>query len=229
MADTIKFIEPSYRRPDISEERFHHHWRAVHGPMSAGLPVGGIFQLHRIAPALPGLIPMRCEGVVEAWFEDEAAVNRTFADAVYLDQARPDNAAYLDSTNNNRLFTREEVVRGRGDEDRDLVKAVVLLKRRDDVAPAAFAEAWHAWSAATIDAAAPVSASRCTVVRDGSRIQDWLLEGARFDAVEILGWRTLAELESAWSATVRARLPLLGAFADLTSSAGFVGEEHRVK
>jgi hypothetical protein len=224
LPEKLKFIEPTYRRPDISVERFHYHWRAIHGPIGAALAsVGGYIQLHRVVPGLPGLLPLGCEGISDSWFPSVEAMEGTYDDPVYQERAKPDNDYYADVNRGAKLFAREEVVVAGGDERPDGVKAVVLLKRRDDVAAERFAEDWRAWSAEVVEAAGPVHAARCTTLTDGPRTT------VPFDAVELLAWPTLAELEAAWDGVVRPLLPALGAFADLTVSAGWAGEEFHMK
>ena len=224
MSEKITFIEPTYRRPDISEERFHYHWRAIHGPIGAAMAnVGGYIQLHRVVPGLEGLIPLTCPGIVEAWFESEAAMLRTYDDPVYLEQAKPDNEHYVDIPRASRFFGTEEVVVAGDDEARNGVKALVLLERRADVEPEQFVAAWRAWSDAVTEAAAPIRATRCPVLAEGPG------STAGFDGIELLAWPTLAELEAAWSASVVPLLPQLAAFADLTGCAGWAGEEFLMK
>lgn len=226
MSREIKFIELVHRRPDISDERFHYHWRAIHGPIGAAMAnVGGYLQLHRIAPALPGLIPAGCEGVVEAWFEDEAALRRNFDDPVYLTQAVPDQVHFLDRERKTGFLTYEHVVLA-GEPDRsDAVKAVLLLKRAERTETERFDREARDAIAALVDAAAPAHATE-TLRYDG----DAAGSTPAFDAVAFLAWSTLAELEAAWAApAVTDLLPDLAAFADLTRSRGFVGEQHRVK
>ena len=53
-------------------------------------------QQHALPVALPGLPPVRYDGMTELWFDDTDALAHCFGDAEYLEKIRPDEDKFLD-------------------------------------------------------------------------------------------------------------------------------------
>ena len=222
----IKLIEFVHKRPDISDERFHYHWKVIHGPLGQGMVhLIRYIQLHRIAPSLPGLPTLECEGVVEGWFESMETVEKTFVDPAYLEHTLPDEELFLDQARLTAIFADEELLVP-GTPDRPIgAKAMLSLRRRPDLSTEEFRQGWREFSERLIAAAHPVHFSRSV-----PRAAEYE-EGRQplYDGFDFVTWESLEALERAWSSdAVRALLPSLGDFADPSRSAGFVAEEYRV-
>ncbi len=79
----IKRMSLLTRRPDVTPERFREHWFGLHADFVKRIPdVRGYVQNLWLGPGPnplrpPG--PHKIDGIVELWFDDEAAMNGAFA------------------------------------------------------------------------------------------------------------------------------------------------------
>jgi hypothetical protein len=221
----IKLIELVHKRPDISDERFHYHWKVVHGPLGqAMVHLIRYIQLHRVGPCLPGLPIVACEGIVEGWFSSLETLQATFVDPAYIDGTRPDEELFLDQARLTAILAREETLEA-GAPDRPAgAKAVLLLKRRPDLDIDEFQTLWRVFGEELTAAASPWHA-----VRSVPLDTEYDVGEPAYDGFDFLAWPDLMTTERAWdSGPVRDLLPRLADFADLTRSAGFLAEEYRV-
>ncbi len=219
----IKFVELVFKRPDLTDERFHYHWRTVHGPIAARLTqMRRYVQLHRVLPWIPGLPAVACEGVVESWFDTLGDVEAIFADPAYLEGAKLDEPLFLDEARLDGYMTEEAVSQLHSDQPG--VKAVVMLRSRPDSDASAFKQRTRVWAEQLANA---------------TRVEDWGVSyvhqaeyggGApTFDAFVVLTFADLDQFESSWAEPpVVSTLRNIHTFADYPRCAGFVGEEHRV-
>ena len=222
----MKLIELVYKRTDISDERFHYHWKVIHGPLGQGMVhLVRYIQLHRIAPALPGLPTLACEGIVEGWFKSMETVEATFVDPAYLEHTKPDEELFLEQDQLTAVFADEELLVPGAPDRPEGAKATLALRRRADVPAVQFLGAWRAFTERLIEVSEPVHVSR-SVARE-AEYEDG--KQPCYDGFDFIAWENLETLERAWAADpVRDLLPSLGEFADLTRSAGHVAEEYRV-
>lgn len=97
----IKFTILLKRRDGLTHEQFVEHHKTVHAAlfMSIGAvkdTVRRYVQQHALPVELPGMPPLKYDGVTELWFDDVAALGRCFSDAEYLERIRPDEESFLD-------------------------------------------------------------------------------------------------------------------------------------
>lgn len=97
----IKFTILLKRKPSLTQTEFVDHHRGVHADLFMSIPVvtetvRRYVQQHAIDVTLPGMPPLKYDGVTELWFDDVAALGRCFSDPVYLEKVRPDEEAFLD-------------------------------------------------------------------------------------------------------------------------------------
>ncbi len=98
------------KRPDISEEQFHRHWREVHAPLALRLPgLRRYVQSHRINH--PGFgLSSPYDGVAEVWFDDLATATAMRDSREYLEGAFADEPNFIDTSRLAWIVTRENVV-----------------------------------------------------------------------------------------------------------------------
>ena len=97
----IKFTILLKRKPSLTQEQFVDHHRRVHADLFMSVPVvqrlvRRYVQQHALPVTVPGMPPVKYDGVTELWFDDAEAIAQVFTDPVYLERIRPDEAAFLD-------------------------------------------------------------------------------------------------------------------------------------
>src|ERR1700691_5517871 len=86
----VKLIELVPKRDDISDDLFHYHWYTIHGPLARGVQgLRRYIQHHRIYERVEGLPPLRYQGRVEAWLDDERALAESPSDPHYAQHVAP--------------------------------------------------------------------------------------------------------------------------------------------
>jgi uncharacterized protein (TIGR02118 family) len=97
----IKFTILLKRNPALSQEDFVQHHKTIHADLFMSMPVvkktvRAYIQQHALPVALPGLPPVKYDGITELWFDSVEALAECFSDQGYLDYVRPDEATFLD-------------------------------------------------------------------------------------------------------------------------------------
>ena len=97
----IKFTILLTRKPSLTHEQFVDHHRRVHADLFMSVPavqanVRRYVQQHALPVELPGLPPVKYDGITELWFDDVDSIAKVFTDPVYLGRIRPDEASFLD-------------------------------------------------------------------------------------------------------------------------------------
>ena len=113
----IKFTILLKRKPSLSHEEFVEHHKSVHAEIFTSVPavketVRRYVQQHALPVELPGLPPMKYDGITELWFDDVAALARCFSDSEYLAVVRPDEASFLDLHACDFIVSEEHAVCG---------------------------------------------------------------------------------------------------------------------
>jgi len=113
----IKFTILLKRKPALTQAQFVDHHKNVHAPLFTSIPVvkdtvRRYVQEHAIDVALPGMPPVKYDGITELWFDDVEALARCFSDPEYLARVRPDEEAFLDLHACDFVVSNEHVVRG---------------------------------------------------------------------------------------------------------------------
>lgn len=213
----VTALTPLFKPPALSDERWHHHWRDVHGPMAARISLLTRYvQIHRVAPALPGFQSYGCIGVVDAAFASVADAAALLKDPTYLAGPHLDEANFLDRSSSTTYMTRRQLLRDPGEHEGE-GKALLLLS--------------HDANAALDGQSVPYMEAFLNLESiDG--IEYHVLEEpqtAPFDSIVILTARDVAALERCWSSrSLRSALTELSRSVNLTASYGFVGHAHRI-
>src|SRR5579862_2509163 len=93
----VTALAPVFKLPALSDERWHHHWRDVHGPMVARLSILTRYvQIHRVAPTLEGFQGYGCIGLVDVTFATAADAASLQSNPDYVTGAHRDEANFLD-------------------------------------------------------------------------------------------------------------------------------------
>ena len=97
----IKFTILLTRKPTLTRDEFVDHHRNVHADLFMSVSavqanVRRYVQQHALPVELPGLPPVKYDGITELWFDDADGIARVFTDPVYLERIRPDEASFLD-------------------------------------------------------------------------------------------------------------------------------------
>jgi EthD domain len=88
----IKLFAFLIKRPDISDDYFHLHWKYPHGEIGKGTTtVVGYVQSHRMRVDHPMMRPAVFDGVAEVWFANEADAfglgdNPSYRRGAFLDE-----------------------------------------------------------------------------------------------------------------------------------------------
>ena len=111
----IKFTILLRRHPALSHEAFVVYHRETHAPLFRALPevrrhVRRYVQCHTVPLLVPGLPPVRFDGITELWFDDVAALQAVFTAPGYLDVIRPDEAKFLDLAGCEFVLSEESVI-----------------------------------------------------------------------------------------------------------------------
>jgi uncharacterized protein (TIGR02118 family) len=107
----IKFFGLIPRRPDISSDEFHDHYRHPHGTLGKEIPAfRGYVQSHQIGTDLLGENQTVFEAVAEVWFDNERDAVGLADDPHYLKHLQPDELNFVDMDKLKWLYTTEDVV-----------------------------------------------------------------------------------------------------------------------
>ncbi len=111
----IKFTILLVRKDSLTREQFIQHHRDVHAALFMSVAVvqdtvRRYVQQHAIAVELPGLPPLKYDGITELWFDDVDAIGRLFSDPEYLERIRPDEASFLDLARCDFIVSNENAV-----------------------------------------------------------------------------------------------------------------------
>lgn len=107
----IKFFGLIPRRPDMTSEEFHDHYRHPHGTLGARITTyRGYVQSHQIACRLLGPDQRRFEAVAEVWFDTVEDATGLADDPLYVKHLEPDEPNFVDMDKLKWMFTVEEVI-----------------------------------------------------------------------------------------------------------------------
>lgn len=111
----IKFTILLVRKAGLTHEQFVAHHRDVHAALFMSVPVvkdtvRRYVQQHALAVQLPGLPPIKYDGITELWFDDAESIGRLFSDPEYLARIRPDEASFLDLERCDFIVSSENAV-----------------------------------------------------------------------------------------------------------------------
>lgn len=210
------------KRPDISDEQFHTHWRTIHAELAFRISaLRRYVQSHRLPHVIPGF-SSPYEGVAEIWFDDLATAQGLKDNPEYVDGAFRDEPNFIDVSRLRFLNTRENVVVA-GPAG---IKGVFLLKRKPSLSVAEFQDYWRNIHAPLV----PRTPGLRRYVQCHVCPETYETDTPAFDGVAELSWPDLATFEQAWASD---ELQLeqfedVKRFVDTASSVAFLAEENRV-
>ncbi len=108
-AGAIKNVEFVTRRPDLSIEAFQRHWREVHGPIAAAIPVIERYvQSHALAETYARR-PPPYDGIAVTWFDSTDAMRHSATTPEYA-RTRADEPNFIAPGDIPVILTTEHVV-----------------------------------------------------------------------------------------------------------------------
>jgi uncharacterized protein (TIGR02118 family) len=125
MVGRIKLFGLGVRRPGLSPEDFHDHWRHPHGTWARMMTtLRGYVQSHQIHSELLSADQSRYEMIAEMWVDNLKDLREFRQEPILVKHLVPDEENFLDLANSVFFATEEEVViacaqgeeRGPGDE-----------------------------------------------------------------------------------------------------------------
>ena len=113
----IKFTILLTRKPSLTHSQFVEHHKDIHAALFMSVDVvrktvRRYVQQHAMPVELPGMPPVKYDGITELWFDDAEALGRCFSDPEYLARIRPDEETFLDLHACDFVVTTENVVLG---------------------------------------------------------------------------------------------------------------------
>ena len=112
----VKFTILLKRKTSISHDEFVEYHRTQHAPLFMSIAVvretvRRYVQQHAMPVELPGLPPVKYDGITELWFDDIDALARCFSDAEYMATIRPDEEKFLDLHACDFIVSSETVIK----------------------------------------------------------------------------------------------------------------------
>ena len=216
------------KRPDISDEKFHTHWRTIHADLAVRISaLRRYVQSHRIAHAIPGF-SSPYDGAAEIWFDDLPTAQGLKGNPEYIDGAFQDEPNFIDVPRLTFLNTRENVVVAGPPLAKDApgVKGVFLVKRKPGLSVAEFQDHWRNTHAPLV----PKTPGLCRYVQCHVCPESYDNDTPAFDGVAELSWPDLATFERSWASDELQveQFEDVKRFVDGQNSVGFLAEENRV-
>ena len=108
------------RKPGMSSEDFHRHWKETHAALACGATdfmshIRKYVQCHQVPGAeLPGKTHggLQYDGIVELWADSMEEINRAFDSPGYKNSIQPDERNFCDDKESICMVTQEVVVKG---------------------------------------------------------------------------------------------------------------------
>jgi len=224
----IKIFYLIPKRPDISDEQFHRHWREVHAQFA--LRITGLrryVQSHRIKHGGFGL-SCPYEGVAEVWFDSLEAARQMQQSREYREGAFADEPNFIDTSRLAWIATQENVVLDGPAMAKDTpgVKALFFPKRKPALSVADFQTYWRTKHGPIV----PKTPGLRRYVQCHVLSETYQGSVPTYDGVAELWWPDLTSLEKA-ALSPEFRVEQLNdarQFVDADHLEGFVAEENRV-
>ena len=217
------------KRPDVSSEYFHEHWRTVHAGHALKITsLRRYIQAHRLDAEVPGFVQSPYDGVAEVWWDDVAAADLVASDPDYVNNAKLDEPNFIDMPRLGHVLTEERPLR-RGPEvtaAEPEVAVLLLLKRPPDMALDEFRGRWPTEA----DAALTDFSLARRVVTASTILETYAPGGVEpvYDGAAELSWPDRATYEEDWRDHGDAATTAVMAFCDPERTHGHLAEENRV-
>jgi uncharacterized protein (TIGR02118 family) len=218
------------KRPDISTEQFHRHWREVHAPLALRIKtLKRYVQSHRIPHQVPGFSASPYEGVAEVWFDSVETATGLRTNPDYLEGAYKDEPNFIETSGLTFLLTRENVVVPGPTfaKDTPAVKGLFLVKRKPGMSVAEFQEYWRTKHAPLVPRTPHLLRYvQCHVLPETYDSDT----PPAYDGVAELWWPDLAKFQESWASPELQVEQLNDArnFVDGKTSVALLAEEVRV-
>jgi len=110
----VKLFEIPVRREGMTRAQCHDYWRTVHGPMVLDSPqmvepLRRYVQSHSLEEPVPGIKPMRYDGMAELWFDNKSDLQSSFG-AQYMERVHPDEPNFVNPERSTALVTKEFIM-----------------------------------------------------------------------------------------------------------------------
>jgi uncharacterized protein (TIGR02118 family) len=216
------------KRPDISDEQFHSHWRGVHAELALRIKnLRRYVQSHRIKHAGFGL-SSPYEGIAEVWFDSLDAAKQMRDSREYIDGAFADEPNFIDTSRLTWLATQENVVLDGPAMSKDTpsVKALFFPKRKPGMSVADYQHYWRTTHGPIV----PKTPGLLRYVQCHVLPETYQEGTPAYDGVAELWWPNVESLEKA-AVSPEFRVEQLNdarQFVGVDDLEGFVAEENRV-
>lgn len=226
----IKVFALIPKKPDISHEQFHRHWREVHAPLALRIQtLRRYVQSHRLPHQIAGFSSAPYEGLAEVWFDNVETAAGLRTNPEYLEGAYKDEPNFIETSGLTFLLTRENVVVAGPAfaKDTPAVKGVFLVKRKPGMTVAEFQEYWRHRHAPLVPRTPHlVRYVQCHVLPETYESDT----PPAYDGVAELWWPDLEKFKASW-ASPELRVEQLSdarKFVDGNNSTALLAEEIRV-
>lgn len=225
----IKVFALIPKLPQVTDEKFHAHWRNPHGELARRITtIRRYSQSHSVAAFVSGFAPATYLGLAEVYFDSVEIAAAMGSDPNYINYCGADEPNFIDQSRLAFMFCAERVVLPGPDLaiDTQEIKALLLLKRAPGLAPADFRAGLAKLSEVAIDATPEmIRYVQCTT------LPEMYASGEpAFDAIVELSWVSRAVYERSWSSQSLAKrhLPALAAITDMRASSALLAEPYRI-
>jgi uncharacterized protein (TIGR02118 family) len=114
----VKLFEVPVRRQGMTRVQCHEYWKNVHAPKVLGCPrmmqpLRRYVQSHSLEEPIPGLKPMRYDGLAELWFDNKEDLLKSFG-SQYMERVNPDEPNFVNLEESTAFIAREFIIYERG-------------------------------------------------------------------------------------------------------------------
>jgi uncharacterized protein (TIGR02118 family) len=225
----IKVFALIPKKPDISNEQFHRHWREVHAPLALRIKtLQRYVQSHRLPQPISGFSASPYEGVAEVWFDAVETATGLRTNPDYLNGAYKDEPNFIDTAGLTFMLTRENVVVAGPAfaKDTPAVKGIFLVKRKPGLSVAEFQDYWRTKHAPLVPRTPHLLRYvQCHVLPETYESD----APPAYDGVAELWWPNLAMFQESW-ASPELQVEQLNDARNFvgSGSTAFLAEEFRV-
>ena len=225
----IKVFALLPKKPDISDEQFHRHWREVHAPLALRIKtLKRYVQSHRLPQSISGFAASPYEGVAEVWFDSVETATGLRTNPDYLNGAYTDEPNFIETSGLTFLLTRENVVVAGPAfaKDTPAVKGLFLVKRKPGLSVAEFQDYWRTKHAPLVPRTPHLLRYvQCHVLPETYESDT----PPAYDGVAELWWPNLATFQESW-ASPELQVEQLNDARNFvgSGSTAFLAEEFRV-
>ena len=135
----VKQVSFFKRRPELSIEAFHEHWRTTHAEHVVKLPGLKRYLQNHVQSDTDTEPPF--DGVAEAWFDDVDSMRATVG-TPELSAIRADESNFIDTATMGTILVEEVVIKG-GTPRPEHRKMIAFIRKLDTLDPETFQRKWR--------------------------------------------------------------------------------------